>query len=303
MNRIFEILRNPSRVGLKLLKIFGGMLSDRMFLKIQFRLKMGYPLDLDNPQTFNEKLQWLKLYNRKPEYTKLVDKYEVKQYVSSMIGEDHIIPTLGLWNRFEEIDFDKLPNRFVLKTTNGGGGGGVVICKDKNKFDRAKAKLILERSMRSSIYKACKEWPYKDVKPRILAEKYMEDESGELRDFKFTCADGVAHNVMICFDRFTGDTKFYFFDREWNLLRLNKRGLAAPSDFCIEKPKGVEEMFDIAGRLSENLPYARVDLYNVNGKIYFGEITFYPQSGYDSNLLEETDKLFSSYINIHRLSL
>lgn len=281
-----------------MLSTFGWILSDRMFLKIQFRLKMGYPLNLDNPQTFNEKLQWLKLYNRKPEYTNLVDKYEVKQYVASIIGEDHIIPTLGVWDRFEEIDFDKLPNQFVLKTTNGGGGGGVVICKDKKNFDYGKAKKALQQSMHSNIYKSFKEWPYKNVKPRILAEKYMEDESGELRDFKFTCTDGVAHNVMLCFDRFTGDTKFYFFDREWNLLRLNKRGLAAPKDFSIEKPKGIEEMFDVAGRLSEKLSFARVDLYDINGRIYFGEITFFPQSGYDPNLLKETDLLFGSYIKL-----
>lgn len=298
MEKIISVIKNPSRIGLRLLRMFGWILSDRMFLKIQFRLKMGYPLNLDNPQTYNEKLQWLKLYNRRPEYTKMVDKYEVKKYVASIIGEEHIIPTLGLWDRFEDIDFDQLPSQFVLKTTNGGGGGGVVVCKDKAMLDKKKTKRIIERSLRSNIYRGYKEWPYKNVKPRIIAEKYMEDESGELRDYKFTCADGVAHNVMICFDRFTGDTKFYFFDREWNLLRLNKRGLAAPSDFSIEKPKSVEEMFDIAGRLSEKLPYARVDLYNVNGKIYFGEITFYPQSGYDSNLLEETDKLFSSYIKL-----
>ena len=273
-------------------------LPDSFYLKIMFYLKMDKKLNLKNPKTFNEKLQWLKLYNRQPEYTKMVDKFVVKGYVASIIGEEYVIPTLGVWNTFEEIDFSSLPEQFVLKTTNGGGSGGVVICKDKKIFDINQAKNKLNKSLKTNIYRNLKEWPYKNVAPRIIAEKYMEDSSGELVDYKFTCADGKAHNVMICLDRGTGDTKFYFFDENWNLLRLNKRGMAAPADFTLPKPKSLELMFQIAAKLSVGLPFARIDLYNVDGKIYFGEITFFPQSGFDPNLLPETDMLFGEYIKL-----
>lgn len=273
-------------------------LPDSFYLKIMFYLKMDKKLNLKNPKTFNEKLQWLKLYNRQPEYTKMVDKFVVKGYVASIIGEEYVIPTLGVWNTFEEIDFSSLPEQFVLKTTNGGGSGGVVICKDKKTFDINQAKNKLNKSLKTNIYRNLKEWPYKNVAPRIIAEKYMEDSNGELVDYKFTCADGKAHNVMICLDRGTGDTKFYFFDENWNLLRLNKRGMAAPADFTLPKPKSLELMFQIAAKLSVGLPFARIDLYNVDGKIYFGEITFFPQSGFDPNLLPETDLLFGEYIKL-----
>lgn len=273
-------------------------LPDSFYLKIMFYLKMDKKLNLKNPKTFNEKLQWLKLYNRQPEYTKMVDKFAVKGYIASIVGEEYVIPTLGVWNTFEEIDFSSLPEEFVLKTTNGGGSGGVVICKDKKIFDINQAKSKLNKSLKTNIYRNLKEWPYKNVAPRIIAEKYMEDSSGELVDYKFTCADGKAHNVMICLDRGTGDTKFYFFDENWNLLRLNKRGMAAPADFTLPKPKSLELMFQIAAKLSVGLPFARIDLYNVDGKIYFGEITFFPQSGFDPNLLPETDLLFGEYIKL-----
>ena len=277
---------------------FFRWLPDATYLKLLYRFRMGHRLDLKNPQTFTEKLQWLKLYNRKPEYTTMVDKYAVKQYVANIIGEEYIIPTLGVWDKFDDIDFSSLPDQFVLKTTHGGGGGGVVICKDKVTFDKATAKRKLESSMKSDIYKSLREWPYKNVKKRIIAEKFMTDSKGELNDYKFTCTNGRVHNVMICCDRGIGETKFYFFDNEWNLLRLNKRGKEAPDNFSLPKPQNLDNMFNIAQTLSMNLPYSRIDLYNIDGEIYFGEITFYPASGFDSNLLEETDVLFGNYITL-----
>lgn len=255
-------------------------------------------LHLNNPKTFSEKLQWLKLYNRKPEYTGMVDKYSAKEYASNIIGKNYIIPTLGLWDKVDEIDFDSLPNQFVLKTTNGGGGHGVVICRNKDNFDISKAKAILERALKEDIYKCWREWPYKNIKPRIIAEKYMEDENGSLKDYKFSCFDGRVNDVMICYDRGSSDTKFYFFDKEWNLLRLNKRGLMAPKDFTLPKPQCINEMFDLAEKLSKGLPYARVDLYSVSDHPYFGEITFFPCSGVDTNLLDETEFLYGSMINL-----
>lgn len=276
--------------------------NDKLYLQMLYPLMMHHRLNLNNPQTFNEKLQWLKLYNRNPLYTKLVDKYEVKKYVAAKIGKEFVIPTIGVWERPEYIDWDSLPDQFVLKTTHGGGNTGVVVCKDKNTFDREKALKKLKASMSSDIYHTYREWPYKNVHKRIIAEKYLEDESGQLEDYKFTCANGVAYNVMLCYDRGTGDTKFYFFDSDWNLLRINKRGKAAPEDFSLLEPKNIKKMFELAGKLSEGLPYARVDMYNVNGKIYFGEITFYPQSGFDPNLLPETDKQFGDLIDLDIIS-
>lgn len=292
------IVKYSRRVLSKVIQKFFYLLPDRIYLQIVFRLEMGYKLDLDNPQTFSEKLQWLKLYNRKPEYTTMVDKAAVKEYVAKIIGKEHIIPTLGVWDRFEDIDFDSLPNQFVLKTTHGGGNTGVVICKDKSSFDMASAKAKLNKSLRSCIYRRYKEWPYKDVKHRIIAEEYITDSNGELNDYKFSTYNGEATDVMICLERNSGDTKFYFFDSNWNLLRYNKRGKSAPSDFTVPRPQNMDKMFEIAAALSTNIPYLRVDLYNVDGKIYFGELTFFPQSGFDRNLLKETEILFGSRIKL-----
>jgi hypothetical protein len=300
------LLHNPLQFVDSCVKNLGFLFSDKLYLSLRFRCQMGKWIDWKNPKTFNEKLQWLKVYNRRPEYTAMVDKAEAKHYAASIIGEEHIIPTLGVWDRFDEIDFSRFPDKFVLKTTNGGGGGGVVICRDKSTFDKEDARKKLEQSRHSSIYRSFREWPYKNVRPRIIAEQYMtdslqSDEKEELSDYKFFCVNGTAHNVMLCYDRQSGDTKFYFFDRDWNLLRLNKRGLAAPADFSIPKPKAVDEMFRIAGELSKGLPFARVDLYDVNGKIYFGEITFYPQSGFDANLLPDTDRMFGDLIELPQI--
>lgn len=271
--------------------------ADDSYVRMMFYRDMGYRLDLDNPTTFNEKLQWLKVYNHRPEYTAMVDKVAAKEYVASIIGPEYIIPTLGVWERFEDIDFAELPEKFVLKTTHDSKS--VVICTDRSTFDVEAAGKRLTASLNRSYYLKYREWPYKDIPPRIIAEKYMVDESGtELKDYKFSCYNGEAKDVMLCFDRSSGDTKFYFFDRAWNLLRYNRRGHEAPEGFTVPKPKNMDKMFDIASRLSQGIPYLRVDLYNVDGAIYFGELTFFPRSGCDSNLLRETDLLFGSRIEL-----
>lgn len=271
--------------------------ADDRFVEMMFYRDMGYRLNLREPRTFNEKLQWLKVYNHRPEYTAMVDKVAAKEYVAGIIGEEHIIPTLGVWNSFEEIDFDLLPEKFVLKTTHDSKS--VVICTDKSKFDKESARRRLTASLNRSYYLKYREWPYKNITPRILAEEYMVDESGtELKDYKFSCYDGKATDVMLCYDRSSGDTKFYFFDPEWNLLRYNRRGREAPEGFTVPKPKNMDRMFEIASRLSEGIPYLRVDLYNIDGQIYFGELTFFPRSGCDNNLLPETDELFGSRIKL-----
>ncbi len=265
-------------------------LSDEEYIKGKFRAIMKRELDLENPQTLNEKLQWLKLYNRDPLHTVLVDKYKVRDYIAEVLGEEYLIPSLGVWESPDDIDFDALPERFVLKC-NHNSGLGMCICTDKSKLDVEKTRAELRRGINENYFIKNREWPYKDVPKRIIAEQFMVDgETNELRDYKFFCFDGKVDCVMVCIDRSIGDPKFYFFDRKWQLLRYNIRGKNAPEGFTLPKPSNMDEMFDIAEKLSKNTPFSRIDLYSVNGKTYFGEITFFPDSGFDANLLPETDK-------------
>lgn len=271
-------------------------ISDKYAISKSFEKAMGYPMNWDNPKTFNEKLNWLKVYDRKNLYTTLVDKYAVKQYVAKIIGEEHIIPTIALYESVDEIEWDKLPNQFVIKCTHDSGS--TILCRDKSTFDYELAKKKLQSCLERNYYHNTREWPYKNVPRRIIIEEYFEDENGELRDYKFFCFNGLAHSVMLCYDRASGDPKFYFFDRDWHLLRLNKRGKNAPKDFSVTPPDGVRKMFNIADHLSKGFPFVRVDFYNMKGKIYFGEFTFYPAAGMDPNLLPETDKLFGDLIKL-----
>ena len=277
-----------------------GFLPDKAYLTLRYRALMGDWVNWKKPRKYQEKLQWLKVYNREPRYTMMVDKIAVKEWVKEVIGERYVIPTIGVWDRFEDIDFGSLPNQFVLKTNNGGGNTGVVVCVDKSKFDKEEAKKKIEQSLKSSIYANFREWPYKDVKPRIFAEEYMSDDTdfnkGGLSDYKFTCFNGIADNVMVCVDRNSGETKFYFYDRQWNLLPLNVRGRNTDPSFKLPKPDCMDEMFDLAGKLSEGIPFLRVDLYCINGRPYFGETTFFPASGFDPNILPETELAFGDKI-------
>ena len=272
------------------------VLPDKLFLKSAFYIYKGKKLSLDNPITMDEKLQWLKLYNRNPEYPKMVDKCDSKEYVEQIIGAEYIIPTLGVWDTFDSIDFDKLPNQFVLKCTHDSGS--VVVCKDKNTFDYNEAKKKLEKGLKRNIFWHTREWPYKELPPRILAEKYMTDNSGGLIDYKFYCFDGYVDCVLVCIDRHLKNTKFYFFDKEWKLKRLNVRGKNAPEDFTLPKPECIDKMFELASQLSKGMPFIRVDLYENNGQIYFGELTFFPDSGFDPNRLPESDLYFGNLINL-----
>lgn len=290
MSKIIEILLKLTK---KLKPVFP---SEELYLKTRFRLEMGRKLDLNNPNTFSEKIQWLKLYNRKHEYTKMVDKYAVKDYVASIIGEEYIIPTLGVWDNPEDIDWDLLPNQFVLKTTHGGGGDGVIVCRNKSTANKQQILEKLKMSLMQDIARYSCEWPYKNVPRRILAEQYIEDSNGELNDYKFSCFNGNVTDVMVCLDRSKGESKYYFFDKDWKLLPLNVRGKNTPKDFTLSKPSCMDKMFEIASMLSKDLPYARIDLYAVDNRPFFGEITFYPASGFDRNLLPETEAFHGSMI-------
>lgn len=268
-------------------------MPEQFYLKILYRLKMGKKLNLVSPKTMNEKLQWLKLNNREPELTVMADKVKVKEYVAKIIGEEHIIPTLGVWNHFDEILIDKLPSQFVLKTNHSGGSTGVVICKNKEEINWKLVRRKLEKSLKSDISYTLGEWPYRNIERKILAETFMGD---DLIDYKFYCFNGHADVVLMCLERSTGHPKFYFFDRDWQLRRLNIRGKEAPKDFTLPKPEGMDEMFQMASKLSAGIPFVRVDLYYINGRIYFGEMTFFPASGFDRNRLPEADYYFGDKI-------
>lgn len=284
---------------IRLRQYIRNILPDYWILKWDFKSIMGYSLNLKNPHTFNEKLQWLKLYNRKPLYTALVDKFAVKKWVASIIGEKYIIPTIGVWGDFDNIDFDKLPNQFVLKCTHDSGS--YVICKDKIKLDVKATRKKIVSALKRNFYYLGREWPYKNVPPRIIAEKYLVDKNGAFVDYKFSCFDGYVDNVMVCLDRHINDVKFYFFDKDWNLKRLNVRGKNAPEGFTIPKPSCMDEMFEIASKLSKGFPFVRVDLFECDGNIYFGEMTFFPDCGFDANLLPETDLYFGSLIDLNKI--
>lgn len=270
-----------------------NFLSDEKFIKIAYRMHMGKKLNLENPQTFNEKLQWLKLYDRNLLYTRLVDKYAVKEYVGNKIGVDRIIPTLGVWEKVKEINFEVLPEQFVLKCNHDSGG--IVICKDRAKLDVKSAKRKLFKCMKRNGYWYGREWPYKAVKPRVIAEQYMEDSTGELRDYKFFCFDGRVRYFKVDFDRFTNHRANYF-DREGNLLPFGEEPCPPDYNAKIELPNNLQEMIKFAEMLSENIKFVRVDFYNVNGKIYFGEMTFFPASGFWKFVPEEYDSILGEYL-------
>lgn len=254
------------------------VLPDKWYLFFRFKNRVGYWPHLNHPRTFNEKLQWLKLNDRHAEYTKMVDKIDAKKYVASIIGDKYIIQTLGVWNSVDEIEWDKLPNQFVIKVSSDSGG--IVVCKDKQTLDIEKAKEKLTNGWGKNYYVHNKEYPYRDLTPRIIAEEYKEDESGyELRDYKIFCFNGEPKILFVASDRQKAgeDTKFDFFDLNWNHLPFTN-GHPNSKEF-IAKPKNFEEMLEIAKKLSVGIPQVRIDLYNCNGQIYFGEITFFHWSG------------------------
>ncbi len=291
-------IMHPGHLALFLLNKTARLWPDELFLKLKFRLVMGQKLDLDNPKTFNEKLQWLKLYNRKPEYTTMVDKYAVKGYVADIIGQEHIIPTLGVWNSVDEIDWDVLPNQFVLKTTHGGGGGGVVICKDKDMLDKEKAKKRLQKSFDSDIYWNYREWPYKDVPKRIIAEQFMSNNGKDLEDYKIHCFNGEPKFILVCSNRYgKGAMIDDFYTPEWELMEVRRPGHPKHKK-ASEAPKLLSQMLEQARILSKDIPFLRVDFYIIQGKIYFGELTFFPASGMSKFEPEEWDIILGKWLNI-----
>lgn len=253
-------------------------LPDKAYLKLFYKAMAKRPLNLDNPQTFNEKMQWLKLYDRKSIYTAMVDKYEAKQFVAERIGEKYIVPTLGVWDRYEDIDFKRLPDQFVLKCTHDSGG--LFICKNKADFDKKAAQRKIKKCLKKNFYWFSREWPYKNVKPRIIAEKYMEDGEGKgITDYKFFCFDGepkflyMSHGLE---DHSTATISFVTLD--WKIAPF-KRSDYKPFMELPEKPSGYDEMIELAKKLSSGHKFLRVDLYQIGSQVYFSELTFFPCGG------------------------
>lgn len=270
---------------------------DKWYLEKKYKAMTGEKLNFENPKRFNEKMQWLKLYDRRPEYVAMVDKHIVKKYVADIIGEEHIVPTLGVWDRPDDIDFESLPNQFALKC-NHNSGLGMYICRDKTSMDIEVVKRNLQNGIAEDYYNKTREWPYKDVPRKIIAEKYLTDESGELTDYKVHCFNGVPKYILVCKDRFkeSGLTED-FFTPEWEHMDV-KRPKNGLSKEPIPRPKELDEILEYARKLSKDIPFVRVDFYIINGKVYFSELTFFPASGFVKYEPDKWDYIFGEWIEL-----
>lgn len=252
-------------------------MDDVTYLKLRYRASFGKKMNLKHPVTFNEKLQWLKLYNRKPEYTIMVDKVKAKEYAAKMLGEEYIIPTLGVWDSPDEIDFDSLPNQFVLKC-NHNSGLGMCICRDKENLDIEKVKFNLKRGMEENYFLSGREWPYQNVPRKIIAEKYMVDHNDtDLNDYKFFCFNGEPAIMFVSSDR-KNKVCFDYYDMNLHHLELKQGGENYHG--LIHLPKHFDEMKKLASKLAQGIPHVRLDFYEINDRVYFGEITFFDSSGF-----------------------
>lgn len=272
-------------------------LDNKKYLEKMFEAKLGRKLDLDNPQTYNEKLQWIKVYTYDDLYTDLVDKYKVRTYIADWIGNQYLVPLLGVWKSPDEIDFDLLPNKFVLKC-NHNSGLGMCICTDKKQLDIKKVKRNLKKGLLQNYYLSGREWPYKKVDPCIIAEKYIGTDEDFPDDYKIFVFNGKIDSIMVCKGRKWGKPIFLFFDTNWNRLYYQKAELE--KDIEVERPINLTEMLTLASKLGEKFQHVRVDLYNVNGKIYFGELTFFNQSGFDTDITYNTDLIWGKKIELHK---
>lgn len=299
-NQLRRIKRNPYVIlGWITRRFFTKLLPDDIYLKIIYRSHMEEKLDLKNPKKFNEKLQWLKLNDRNPLYVDLVDKYEVRKYIKEKIGEEYLIPLIAKYNCFDEIEFEKLPNKFVLKCTHDSGG--VLICKDKNLFNKDKAKEIINNSLNKNYYYQWREWPYKNIKPRIICEKYIEDKNtNDLEDYKFMCFNGSVKCILVCSDRQSKDgVKMGFYDTEWNSMNVGRKNKRMYLD--AKKPNKLCKMIELAEKLAQNTKFLRVDFYEIENKIYFGEITFYPAAGLEEFNPKKYDEILGSWIILPKI--
>ena len=278
MKKIIKYLTHPREALICLMnKNFFFFLPDKLYLKWKYKLLIGKKLDLKNPKLLSEKLQWLKLYNRNPEYTEMVDKYEVRNYIENKIGKQYLIPLVGVYDKFDDIDFDKLPNKFVIKCTHDSGG--LVICKDKSTLNMKAAKRKINKFMKRKYYKVHREWPNKNVKPRIVIEKYIENkDKSDLLEYNIFCFNGIPKLVSVCYGDKEKNRFNDFYDSDFNKLDL--KCIYNASNVILDKPKQFDKMKEIASILSKNIPHLRVDFYLCNNKIYLGELTFFHFAGF-----------------------
>ena len=296
MNSPSGIIRG---IGRRILRVFRPIMSDHCYIKRYFYLKTGYSLSLDSPRTFNEKLQWLKFNDRNPRYIEMVDKFAVKKFVASIIGEKYVVPTIAVFDNPDDIDYEELPDQFVLKCTHDSGG--IVICRDKASLDKDAARKKLKAGWSRNYYRFSMEFPYKDVKPRIIAEEFLTNEGTDLCDYKVHCFNGAPKLVLVCKDRYSksGLTED-FFTEDWVHLDV-KRPTHPNSKETIPKPAKLDVMLSLSRQLSEGIPFVRVDWYISNDRLYFGELTFFPASGMTPFVPTSFDDLFGSWIELPKV--
>ena len=289
----------PSKEQLLLLvKKSLRFLPDRIYIRLYHRFRVGRKINLKNPKTLNEKLQWMKFNYRFPLQSIVSDKLLVRDYVAEKIGKEFLIPLIGKWKTVDDIDFNKLPNRFVLKCNHDSGG--LVVCNDKSILDVRKAKRKIDKSLKSNFFYVGREYQYKNIRPMIICEQYISDNGKIPLDYKIYCFNGEPDVILVCKDRFSKNShraSYFFFDKDWRFLPLNK-GDDEKSAPDVEKPENLDMMINIAKKLSEDFIFSRIDLYNINGKIYFGEITLSPNSGFDPDIKESTDYMFGEKLKI-----
>lgn len=296
IKKILKIIICPRYILFYLDRLGIIRIDDKLYVKAQYELIFDKKLNLKKPESYNEKLQYLKFYEKNEKYSNYVDKYKVKKIVSDLIGEDYVIPTLGIYDNFDDINFSKLPNQFVIKCTHDSGG--IVVCNDKTKFDNKKAKKIINKSLKKDYFFESREYPYKDLKPKIMIEEYMEDKrTKELIDYKFYCFNGEPKILDVCSNRYKdGGLKQSYFDMEFNKLKVLEGN--SKRDNKVRKPKNFDKMIKIASLLAKNIKHVRIDFYDINGKIYFGEYTFFSSGGYEQFNSEEFNYQLGSYIDI-----
>jgi len=300
LKKLFKYFTNPQyRFNTNFYRGYYNKWTDEKLLKKWFKLMLGYELNLNNPQTFNEKMQWLKLNNRKDIYITMVDKYLVKKYVSDIIGEEYVINTLGVFNSFDEINFDTLPNEFVIKCTHNSGG--LIICKDKSKLDINDARKIFDKALKINYFYYGREWPYYNCKPRIIIEPLMKDFKYDyLPVYKFFCFKGEPKIIQVIKNDKQKNETIDYYDLEWNLLDLRQN--YPNSTIKIEKPKELDKMIDIVKELAHNeIPFLRVDLYSINNRIYFSEFTFFSDSGIAKFYPEKWDLELGNWIDLSNI--
>ena len=298
MSKIRTFIENPQYfITSPASKGWLNWVPDSLYLKVLYRVIMGRKLNLRNPREYNEKLQWLKLNDRKPEYSTMVDKYEVRGYIEDLLGDKYLIPCLGIYDSVDDIDIDALPDRFVLKCTHDSGS--VEICKDKSSFDIEGARHRLSQAMKRNYYATYREWPYKYVKPRIIAEGYLEGDGGDLKDYKVMCFNGEAKIIEVHENRFV-EGKVHtqtFYDREWNIVPLTQVETVTV-DRPSERPRQLEEILRLSELIAKNMYHARIDWYIEGDKIYFGEITFFDGSGFESFSTPEMERMLGDMIKL-----